>query len=205
MATITLVLTFLAFIAQCLAGNDGDWTTTTTDTWWTPSPTTTVWWTPTTTSYWSTWTPTSTYTSEYTQQNVIVTVTSTLPCPATSTVVTWVCCDQCETNCQNTPTSTTTTNWGGVGTVTVTSHTTITPTTTTTTSSSQSVVYATTTSGSLVIVYASTATVATAASDTTATPSLVYAVSSDAQDGTNLSLSSFAMVLAMVATVMILL
>ncbi|KAK4939618.1 hypothetical protein LTR10_020118 [Elasticomyces elasticus] len=196
MATITLVLTFLALIAQTLAGNQGQWTTTTTDTWWTPSPTTT--------SYWSTWTPTSTYTSEYTQQNVIVTVTSTLPCPATSTVVTWVCCDQCETNCQNTPT---TTNGGGVGTVTVTSHTTITPTTqtTTATTTSHSVVYATTTSGSLVIVYASTATVATAASDTTATPSLVYAVSSDAQDGTSPTLWPFGMVLAMVASVMIML
>ncbi len=174
-----------------LHSDSGYWTPSATSTvWWTPSPITTAWWTPTTTSYWSTWTPTTTYTTCYTQSNVVVTITSILPCPETSTVIYWECCDQCETNCYNTPTPTTTPNiW--VGTTTVTSHTTITPAQGGTT----------TTSNGLVIIYTSNPAAATE------TPSIVYAVSSDAlgQDGGMPNLWSYGMVLAVVATVMILL
>jgi len=196
------VLILVSLLGQCLISNAGEWTTTeeaeTTSTvwwtpssstteWWTPSSTTTAWWTPTptTSSYWSTWTPTSTYTTCYTQQNVVVTVTSILPCPVTSTVVYWECCDQCETACQNTPTTTN----GGVGTTTVTSTTTTTP-----------YPVETTTSNGMVIVIVDT----TGSPVATQSPTLVYEASNDSQDaGPNLW--SMGMVLALVATVMILL
>ncbi|KAJ9498446.1 hypothetical protein H2202_006133 [Exophiala xenobiotica] len=188
-----ILILFLSLISRVVTYDSGYWTPSPTSTvWWTPSPSTTAYWTPTTTSYWSTWTPTTTYTTCYTQSNlVVVTITSILPCPETSTVIYWECCDQCETNCYNTPTPTTNPNiW--IGTTTVTSHTTVTPDQGDTT---------TTTSNGLVIIYTSNPTAATV------TPSIVYAVSSDAlgQDSGMPNLWSYGMVLAVVATVMILL
>ena len=181
--------------------DSGYWTPSTTSTvWWTPSPTTTQYYapattqyyTPTTTSYWSTWTPTSTYTTCYTQQNVVVTVTSYLPCPETSTVVYWECCDQCQNNCNNPPS---TTYYGGqAGTTTVTSYTTTTP---------GPEVVQTITSNGLVIVMVSSSAV-----PQSATPSIVYQVSNDAtpmQEGVVSSLCSTGTLLAAIATVMVLL
>ncbi|KIW32380.1 uncharacterized protein PV07_03932 [Cladophialophora immunda] len=170
----TMLWPFLTFIglllAQGLAYDSGYWTPT-----------------PTTTSYWSYWTPSTTYVTCYTQENVIVTVTSVLPCPVTSTVVYWECCDQCENNCYNTPT-------GWVGTTTVTSYTTTTPT-------AQAV--QTITSNGLVIVMVDS----TAASQS-ATPSVVYEVSSEAgplQEGALSSFWPMGILLAAIATIMIML
>lgn len=147
---------------------------------WAPAPTTT-WWTPTTTSYWSYWTPTTTYTTCYTQQNVVVTVTSILPCPATSTIVYWECCDQCDNDCHNPP--------GYIGTTTVTSYTTTTP-----------LPVQTITSNGLVIVVVDSSAYATP----TLTPSVVYQVTNEAQDG-GTNLWSVGMFLAAIASIMILL
>ncbi|ETI22673.1 hypothetical protein G647_06749 [Cladophialophora carrionii CBS 160.54] len=173
------------FLRQGLAGYDSGY--------WTPSPTTTQWWTPTTTSYWSTWTPTSTYTTWYTQQNVIVTVTSYLPCPVTSTVVYWECCDQCQNNCYYPPTTYIPGGW--VGTTTVTSYTTTTP-------GPQPL--QTITSNGLVIVM-----VNSDAAAQTQTPSIVYQVSNQAaapaQEGGWPSLWSMGVLLVATATIMILL
>lgn len=152
-----------------------------------------MWWTPTTTSYWSTWTPTTTYTTCYTQQNVIVTVTSILPCPITSTVVYWECCDQCENNCYNPPTTYQPGGW--VGTTTVTSYTTTTP---------GNQVLETITSNGLVIVMVSSAAVSQSA-----TPSVVYEVSNQAaaplQEGSFSGFWSMGALLVAIATLMILL
>ncbi|KIX04586.1 uncharacterized protein Z518_05456 [Rhinocladiella mackenziei CBS 650.93] len=142
---------------------------------------TTAWWTPTPTSYVSYWTPSTTYTTCYTQQNVVVTITSILPCPATSTTVYYECCDQCENNCSNPPTY--------IGTTTVTSYTTTTP-----------LPQQTITSNGLVIVLVDS----TAYSSPTLTPSVVYQFSSDAQDASS-NFWSAGMFLALIATIMILL
>lgn len=108
-------------------------------------------------------------------------------------MVYWECCDQCETNCYNTPTPTPTHGGGGtwIGTTTVTSYTTITPG-----------LEMTTTSNGVVIVYTSAA-----AESTTTGPSIVYVTSNDSmgQEGGMPNLWSYGMWLAFVATVMILL
>lgn len=117
-----------------------------------------------------------------------MTVTSILPCPVTSTVVYWECCDQCQNNCYDTPS---TTAGGYIGTTTVTSYTTTTPYPEETITSN----------GNVIIVVYSTA----AYSSPTLTASVVYqVVSGDAQDGGS-SYWSLGMFLAAVATVMILL
>ena len=101
---------------------------------WTPSTSSTVWYTPTTTDYWeptttcytSYYTPTSTWTTVYSQNEVIITYTSYLPCPVTSTVIYYTqtcqqCCYECETESAE-PTE------PAYGTTTFTSYTTTTPT-----------------------------------------------------------------------------
>ncbi|EXJ85225.1 hypothetical protein A1O3_05900 [Capronia epimyces CBS 606.96] len=176
------VVIFLGLVRCGLANDQG---------YWTSEQTTTAWWTPTTTSYWEYWTPSTTYTTCYTQENVVVTVTSVIPCPVTSTIVYWECCDQCATDCNYPPT---TTYDYGVGTTTVTSYTTTTP---------AAAGLQTITSNGMVIVVVDTSTAATVPSQTA---SVVYQVVSDAQEGSpSSSLWSVGMFLAAVATIMILL
>ena len=184
--------------AQHTYSDSGYWTpTTSTTVWRTPSPTT-VYWDPTTTTYWSTWTPLTTYTTCYTQQNVIVTVTSVLPCPITSTVVYWECCEQCQNNCYNPPTTyhpNGPTTYYPSGTTTVTLYTTTTP---------GQVTLQTITSNGLVIVMVSSSPL-----PQSATPSVVYQVSNQASaslpEGGWSSFWSMGMVLVVIATLMILL
>ncbi|KAL2399777.1 hypothetical protein ABEF93_000720 [Exophiala dermatitidis] len=182
----------LSLIGHGLTSNEG---------YWTPEPTTTTaWWTKTTTSYWSYWTPTTTYTTCYTQQNVVVTVTSVIPCPVTSTVVYWECCDQCANNC-NYPPTTTWDGGNGIGTTTVTSYTTTTPSPT----SNGGGGLQTITSNGLVIIVVGSSTTPTV-NTPSQTASVVYQVVNDAPDGNSSSkLWSLGMLLAVIATIMILL
>jgi hypothetical protein len=103
---------------------------------WTPSPT---YWTPTTyypptTAYTSWWTPLTVYTTCYTQNEVIVTITSTIPCPVTSTVIYYTyecnecqCTDCCEDCCDGSPSCCNYDHCYGYGTTTETQYTTTTP------------------------------------------------------------------------------
>jgi len=139
-------------------------------------------WAPTPTSYWTTWVPSTTYTTWTTYAGVTVTITSIIPCPVTSTVIYYDCCDQCDHNCYNPPPVT------YIGTTTVTSYTTTTP-----------YPVQTITSNGLVIVVM----------DTTPypQPSVVYQTvvnGNDAQDSANgLNLWSVCMPLAVIASIML--
>lgn len=130
---------------------------------WTPTPTTTAWWTPsptdyspTTSSYTSYYTPTSTWTTVYTQNELIVTYTSYIPCPVTSTVIYYTqTCPQCCNGCYTAPAG----GGGAVGTTTFTSYTTTTPIPVQTITSNGYIVVVMDTSGYTSVAAASTATV----------------------------------------------
>jgi len=109
-------------------------------------------------------------------------VTSILPCPVTSTVVYWECCDQCETNCAQHSTSIPTLYYG---TTTVTSYTTTTPWP----------VQTITSNGVVVVVMDTTPYSA-------ATASVQYEIISDGQENAP-SLWPFGVCLAVIATVML--
>lgn len=117
-----------------------------------------------------------------------MTITSIIPCPVTSTVIYYSCCDQCDHNCYTTPTPYPNPPFTYIGTTTVTSYTTTTPHP-----------VQTITSNGLVIVVMDTTT--------HAQPSIVYQTvvnGNDAPDSNSgLSLWSVCMPLAVIASIMI--